>query len=86
MSSKNSGTNTLECEVTEIHKTGFWIFIHNKEYFISFKDFPMFQDKSVDKIFDVKFFEPDHLYWEKLDIDIELGSIHNPGNYPLMYR
>jgi hypothetical protein len=85
MSSQIFGTNTLNCEVTEIHKTGFWVFLKGEEYFIPFKKFPMFQHKEVEDLFDVQYFEPDHLYWKTLDIDIELDSIKNPEGYPLIF-
>jgi hypothetical protein len=86
MSLPNSGTSTLHCEVTEIHKTGFWIFLNGSEYFLPFQQFPMFVDKKVEDIFNVQYFKPAHLYWENIDIDLELDSIKNPGDYPLIYR
>jgi hypothetical protein len=86
MSLLNSGTSTLNCEVTEIHKTGFWIFLKGSEYFLSFQQFPMFVNKTVEDIFNVQYFEPNHLYWKSLDIDLELDSIRNPDDYPLIFR
>ena len=86
MISKNSGMSISNCEVTDISKYGLWILINEKEYYISFDLFPMLKNASVDKIFQVKYYPPDHLRWESLDIDIELDSLDKPDSYPLIFR
>jgi hypothetical protein len=86
MSLTNFGTNTLKCEVTDINKNGIWIFVEGKEYFIPFKEFPMFRAVAVEKIFNVTYLPPDHLHWEKLDIDLDLDSIEHPEKYPLIFK
>ncbi len=73
-------------EITNITKYGIWILINIKEYFISFKDFPMFKNAPIELVFEVKFYPPEHLYWEKLDIDIELASLEQSEDYPLIYQ
>lgn len=86
MSLSNCGAGTLECEVTDINKNGIWILIRGEEYFISFKEFPMFKNLPVEKIFHVTFFSPNHIRWEELDIDIELDSLEEPEKYPLVFH
>lgn len=86
MSLTNSGTSTLNCEVTDINKNGIWIFVEGKEYFIPFKEFPMFRAVTVEKIFNITYLPPDHLHWKELDIDLELDSIEHPEKYPLVFK
>jgi hypothetical protein len=86
MSSKNYGTSISHCEVTDINKNGIRMIIEEKEYFLSFADFPMFKDLPVEKIFKVDYHPPAHLRWEEFDIDIELDSLENLENYPLLFH
>ncbi len=80
------GNNTLiSDEVTSITKLGFWILIDNIEYFVPFTDYPDFKKARVEDILDFKKLLPNQLYWEKLDIDIELEALKNPENYPLIF-
>jgi hypothetical protein len=78
--------NISKCEVTDINKNGIWIFIEGEEHFIPVKEFSLFKDAAVDKIFKVTCLPPNHLYWEELDVDIELDSIEHPENYPLIFK
>ena len=73
----------MEIEVTNISPHGFWILADGKEYFLSFKDFPWFEDKTIKDITDVKCFGENHLYWENLDIDLTLEMIEHPEKFPL---
>ena len=86
MSLVSSGTNISKCEVIDINKNGIWIFIEGEEYFVPFKEFPLFKDATVDKIFNVTYLPPNHLCWEELDIDIKIDSIGHPENYPLIFK
>ena len=86
MNLKAYGSNTLTNEVTGITKDGLWIYVNEKEYYIPFKEYPMLKNKPVDQIFDLKYSPPNHLYWEGLDIDIELEALRNPEKYPLEFK
>ncbi len=87
MSSLINGNNILiDKEITNITKFGFWILVNEKEYFVSLEDYPAFKKASIEDILQFKLLSPDQLYWEKLDIDIELDSLENPHKYPLMFR
>ncbi len=85
MSLNVAGKSTSEHEITNISQHGMWIWVNQKEYFISFDDFPMFKNASLESIFKMVFYPPNHLRWGKLDIDIELESLENPEAYPLVY-
>jgi hypothetical protein len=71
-------------EVTNISPHGFWIFLHERELFVPFKEFPWFRDASVGAIANVQLPSPHHLYWPDLDIDLSVESIEHPEKYPLV--
>ena len=75
--------NTLEAEVTNISNHGLWILVNNKEFFLSYEDFPWFKDKTINDITKVQAFGERHLYWENLDVDLSLDIIENPQRFPL---
>ena len=80
------GKSTLEVEVTNISLHGFWLLAGEKEYFLSFNDFPWFKDARISEISDVSLLNDQHLFWEKLDIDLSFNMIQNPLDYPLMSK
>ncbi len=80
------GKNTLEVEVTNISKHGFWLLVGENEYFLPFADFPWFKDARISEISDVSLLNGQHLFWDKLDIDLTLHMIKNPKNYPLISK
>ncbi len=86
MKSSTPGLITSIVEVTNISAHGFWILLDEKEYFLSYANFPWFKETTIDKICDVQLVNERHLYWEKLDVDLELSSISNPENYPLIFK
>jgi hypothetical protein len=77
------GTATLDVEVTNISKHGFWVYLGDRELFLSFEDFPWFAKASVGAILEVERPQPLHLYWPALDIDLAVESIEHPDRYPL---
>jgi hypothetical protein len=81
-----AGKNTLEIEVTNISAHGFWLLLGEKEIFLPFNDFPWFKDARISEISDVSLLNEEHLYWEKLDIDLTLNMIQNPQKYPLIAK
>ena len=84
-----TGASTLvatKTEVTNISPFGIWILTNDKEYFINYKDYPVFETATVKQIADVTTDFAGNLHWEELDADIELESLENPDNYPLIYR
>lgn len=85
----NPGMNTLlktKTEVTNISPFGIWILSNDKEYFISYKDYPIFENASIKQIADVESDLQGNLHWKELDADIELEALENPEKFSLMYK
>jgi hypothetical protein len=78
--------NTLTVEVTNISAHGFWILMNENEYFLAYANFPWFKNATANDICDIHLLNEQHLYWKKMDVDVELSSIINPENYPLIYK
>ena len=77
------GRNILETEVTNISSHGLWILSNEREFFLSYDNFPWFKDKTVNDITKVESFGEGHLYWENLDIDLSLDMMEHPERFPL---
>ena len=86
MKSAKHGKNTSEVEVQGVSGFGVWIFVHEKEYFLPYKEFPWFKDAKIAEIMNVRIINRGHLEWPDLDVDLELESLENPEKYPLKYR
>jgi len=80
------GKDISEVEISNISKHGFWLLLNNKEYFLSFEQYPWFNDAKVSDIVDVQLLHHFHLYWPRLDVDLEISSLENPAKYPLIYN
>ena len=86
MKSAPRGDDTSQVEVSGISRLGIWVFLGNQEVFLPFREFPWFRDASVAGVLHVERPQPDHLYWPKLDIDLDLESILHPKRFPLVSR
>jgi hypothetical protein len=86
MKSSIRGKSTSHVEVQNISKDGIWIFVKDREYFLPYKEYPWFKDAKVSEIYNVKLLNGSHLIWPDLDVDLEMESLQNPENYPLIYR
>jgi hypothetical protein len=86
MKSVKNGTDTLTNSVTNISSLGFWMIVDQKEYFISFDDYPEFKKATIDCIFNVQFLSPSQFHWPGIDVDIELDALANPDKFNLLYR
>ena len=84
MKSAAPGASTSPVEVTNVSTHGFWIFVGERELFVSFRDFPWFRDASIGAITQVELPSPHHLYWPQLDVDLAVESIEDPEKYPLV--
>jgi hypothetical protein len=76
----------LKVEVSGITPHGIWLFLGDREVFLSFKDFPWFREVPVAAILAVERPHPHHLHWPILDIDLAVESIDHPEHYPLISR
>ena len=86
MKSEKLGANTSQVEVANITRQGFWLFLGDRELFVSFKSFPWFEDAPVSKILNVQRPHADHLFWPDLDVDLSVESIEHPERFPLVSR
>jgi hypothetical protein len=84
--SEQLGRFTSVVEVTNISPHGFWLWLDDRELFVAFSEFPWFKDSAVAKIVNVVRPSVDHLYWPELDVDLSVGSIENPEDFPLKAR
>jgi len=73
----------ISISVENITPFGIWILTKEKEYFLSYEDFPYFKDQTLNSIQNVQLLHGCHLYWPDLDIDLEIDNLENPEKYPL---
>ena len=74
---------SISVSVENITPFGIWIFVREKEYFLSYKDYPYFKDQTLSSIQNVQLLHGYHLYWPDLDVDLEIDNLENPEKYPL---
>jgi len=70
----------ISASVENITSFGIWIFVKDKEYFLSYKD------QTLNSIQNAQLLHGYHLYWPGLDIDLEIDNLENPEKYPLKSR
>ena len=86
MISSPPGAVTSPAEITAITAHGFWLLVNDREYFVPFPDYPVFQRATVAQIYNLRQIGPDQLHWPELDADIELDALERPREYPLRFR
>lgn len=86
MKSSKLGERTSQIEVTNISAHGIWLWVQDREYFLPHEDFPWFEKARVRDVLDVQLLHGHHLFWPKLDVDLELDSLTKLAEYPLIYR
>jgi len=82
MRSKKPG-KSISASVENITPFGIWLFVKDKEYFLSYEDYPYFKDQPLHAIQKVQLLHGYHLYWPGLDIDLEIDVFEHPEQYPL---
>lgn len=80
------GVVTLEVEVTNISKHGFWVLLGDEELAVPYDKFPWFRGATVDRILSVERPSANHLYWPGLDIDLSVESLRDPDAFPLVSK
>ena len=78
--------NKNHAEVTNISPFGIWILVNGDEFFMSYKEYPFFENAPIKAIAILDMDSMGNLHWPELDIDIELESLYNPEKYPLLYH
>jgi len=63
-----------------------WLLAADEELFVPLKQFPWFDDASIEKSSVVERHTADQLYWPLLGIDLSVESIRNPATFPLVVR
>ena len=85
-----NGQSTLNsnrtAEVTNISPFGIWILLDGDEFFLSYKEYPFFENAPIRAIAILEVDSQGNLHWPELDIDIEADTLNNPEDYPLIYR
>ncbi|MFH1708647.1 MAG: DUF2442 domain-containing protein [Planctomycetota bacterium] len=74
-----------QVEVTCISAHGIWLFVKETEYLLPFDEYPWFRDAKMADIMAVRLLHGHHLRWDALDVDLELESLADPDQYPLIY-
>jgi hypothetical protein len=86
LKSSKHGARTSNVEVSNVTPHGLWLLLDEREFFLSFKDFPWFQDATIRSISKVELLSANHLYWPELDIDLAVDSIERPELFPLISK
>ncbi|MBF0216349.1 MAG: DUF2442 domain-containing protein [Candidatus Omnitrophica bacterium] len=74
---------TISVSVENITPFGIWLYVKQREYFLSYEDYPYFREKPISAIQKVKLLHGFHLHWKDLDVDLEIDNLENPEKYPL---
>ena len=82
MNSQALGSNTSPVEITNISSNGVWLLSGDREFFMSYDDFPWFKDVTISKILNVEEPTPGHFYWPDLDVDVGIETIEHPERFP----
>lgn len=86
MQLQTPGTNTSDVEVLNISIHGIWLYVKGKEYFLPYQEYPWFREARLSEIHNVQLLHDVHLYWPALDVDLSLGSLEHPEEYPLIFQ
>lgn len=86
MISSTPGADTSLVEVTNVDRFGLWVLVADKEYFLSYDEFPWFRQATIAQILNVELLHGQHLSWPDLDVDLCLESLSAPESFPLIYR
>lgn len=77
---------SISASVENITPFGIWLFVKDKDYFLSYDVYPYFRDQTLKAIQNVQLLHGFHLYWPELDVDLEIDNLENPDKYPLKSR
>ncbi|MCE5251844.1 DUF2442 domain-containing protein [bacterium] len=77
---------SISVSVENITPFGIWLFVKEKEFFLSYKEYPFFEDQTLHSIQNVQLIHGCHLYWPELDVDLEIDNLENPEKYSLQFK
>ena len=80
------GRGTSAIEVTSVSKYELRILLGREELALPYREFPWFEQATIEQVSKIEWPSPDHLYWPLLDIDLSVESTRNPAAFPLRAR
>ena len=80
------GRSTVDVEVTNVSRHGFWLLMDGHERYLPFDEFPWFRRATIDQLTNVEVAGARHLRWPDLDVDLAIESIEHPAAYPLISK
>ena len=83
--SKSLGKNTSPVEIN-LTQYGMWLNVNEKEFFLSYKDYPFFMQATINDIYLVELHHKTHLYWPTIDVDLCTEILKNPQQFPLIAK
>lgn len=83
---QNTSSSEMTAEVTNISPFGIWILVNGEEFFMSYEEYPFFENAPIKAVAILEVDSFGNLHWPELDVDIEVDSLRNPEGYPLIYR
>ena len=83
---RNTSSSEMNAEVTNISPFGIWILVNGEEFFMSYKEYPVFENAPIKAVSILEVDSFGNLHWPELDVDIEIDSLRNPESYPLIFR
>lgn len=83
---RNTSSSEMNAEVTNISPFGIWILVNGEEFFMSYKEYPVFENAPIKAMAILEVDSIGNLHWPELDVDIEIDSLRNPESYPLIFR
>lgn len=86
MKSVQPGRNISAAEVVDIAPAGIWMLVDDREFLLSYEQFPWFRNAPVAAVFRLERPSPDHLYWPDLDVDLHVTSLEHPEQFPLVAK
>ena len=64
--------NSRHAEVTNISPFGIWILVNGDEFFMSYKEYPFFENAPIKAIAILEIDSAGNLHWPELDVDIDV--------------
>ncbi len=86
MKSSKRGKSTSKVKVYALTEHSVWLEVQEKEFFLSYEEYPWFKDCTFNQVANVELLHGHHLYWPDLDIDLDLESLDHPESYPLIWQ
>ncbi len=84
-SSARGASTSREFEVLALTPHALWICVRGREHMLDYGRFPWFRNANIEDVerCELRF---DHLYWPRLDVDLHLDSLEDPGRFPLVSK